>query len=126
MKAENIKRTLLYGLGVWATLVVVSLVLAPIEEANSPLFESLKSIALATITVSFIICYLNKIKQATAFEGVVVGAVWAIMVVALDSLLYALGLFGDFTFAQYCNDVASSYAMMPVLGGVIMGYLKKR
>lgn len=126
MKAENIKRTLTYGLGIWVALVAVSLVLAPIETSNSPLFESIKSIALAVIVSGFIVLYLGKVKQSTALEGLIVGATWAIITVVLDYVLYAFGLFGDLTFAEYCNDVATSYAIMPALGMIIMSSLKKR
>jgi hypothetical protein len=125
MKAENIKRTLVYGLGVWAALVAVSLVLAPVEMTNSPLFESFKSIALAIIASGFIVLYLKKVKQSTALEGLIIGAIWAIITIALDYVLYAFGLFGGLTFAEYCNDVASSYVMIPALGAIIMGSLKR-
>jgi hypothetical protein len=125
MKVENIKLALVYGLGVWVALVAVSLVLAPVETTNSPFFESLKSIALAVIASAFIVMYLKKVKQSTALEGLIIGAIWAIITVALDYVLYAFGLFGDLTFAEYCNDVASSYVMIPALGAIIMGTLKK-
>lgn len=126
MKTEIIKYGLRYGLGIWLGLVVASLLLAPIETANSPLFESLKSVALATIVVCFMALFLKKAKQATPAQGVIIGVIWALITIALDSLLYALGLFGNFTFNQYCNDVASSYTIMPVLGGVMAGFLKSR
>jgi len=116
------RRVLLYGLGVWIGLVVVSLVLLPFEDANNALYESVKSSALVAIALGFTIRYMRKATETSLGEGVLVGLVWAVMAVALDLVLYLLGAF-TIGIAEYFSDVASSYLIIPIVTVLAMTYL---
>jgi len=72
------RRVLLYGLGVWIGLVVVSLVLLPFEDANNALYESVKSSALVAIALGFTIRYMRRVRLFLSdFDHAAVGcSVW--------------------------------------------------
>ncbi|HEX6462659.1 MAG TPA: hypothetical protein VFZ58_05350 [Candidatus Saccharimonadales bacterium] len=120
---QSVKRAVLYGIGVWLLLVVVSSLLFSLEKRDDTLFESVKFVSLATIVVGFFTAYLRPLKKSSLNEGIMVGALWSVMTVVLDLGLYTLGLF-NLSLFDYFKDVASSYIVMPILGGIMMGALR--
>ncbi len=120
---QSPKRAMLYGIGVWLLLVAVSAILFSLEKRDDTLFESVKFISLAAIVVGFSTAYLRTLKKSSVNEGVIVGALWSVIVVVLDLGLYAFGLFNISLF-DYFKDVASSYIVMPVVGGIMMSSLR--
>lgn len=122
---QSTKRAVLYGIGVWILLTAVSSFLFALEKRDDSLFESIKLISLAAIVVGFFVAYLRLVKKGSLGEGVLVGACWLAITIVLDLALYALGLF-NISLADYFKDVASSYLIMPVLGGIILGYLRSK
>lgn len=114
---------LLYGVIIWALLVATSLILRVYETGDSPLFESLKFVVLASVSVAFTTQYVQKVKKVSAGEGLIVGGTWLIVVVGLDLVLYGLGLF-NLQLDEYFIDVASSYFVMPLTGALIMAKLR--
>jgi len=122
---QSPKRVFLYGLGVWVGLVAVSLVLLPFEGDDDALYESIKAAALVAIALGFTIGYLRAVARSSAAEGVLVGVLWAAVVLALDLGLYALGAF-TIGLGEYFTDVASSYLAIPVVTTLAMGFLVPR
>lgn len=122
---QSPKRVLIGGLGVWVGLVVISLILLPAEGKHEALYESIKLSTLVGVTLGLIIWYLRGARNGTAVEGLVVGLVWAAIVIALDLLLFALGAF-NIGLGVYFTDVASSYLAIPITTTLTMGYLQPR
>ncbi len=120
---QSPKLALLYGITIWVSLIVASLLLQVAETGASPLFESMKFIVLAMLAVTLTTLYVKAVKQASAAEGVLVGTIWMAITISLDLALYALGLF-NLSVGAYFQDVASSYLIMPITGLVIMGSLQ--
>jgi len=122
---QYIKSFIKYGFLLWAILIVVSLILRPIEEGNSPLFESLKAVVLAGSVVLLSALYLKQAKTITPWQAVIVGISWVAVVILLDIVLYALGLF-NLSLGEYFNDVATSYLVVPVIMGLMAKYVKAK
>lgn len=120
------KHALLYGLGVWVGLVVISLVLLPFEEGGSAaLYESVKATALVAVVLGFVVRYSTANSPTTATEGVIVGVLWAVITIGLDLVLYAAGAF-TIGLGEYFTDVASSYLVIPVVTTVTLGFLRRK
>ncbi|MGH3995793.1 MAG: hypothetical protein ACRDSN_25395, partial [Pseudonocardiaceae bacterium] len=115
---------LLYGLRTWVSVILVSLVLFPLERYEA-LHESLKLTALAAIALAFTILYLRKVGAGSAVEGILVGLLWAAVVIALDLVLFAFGAF-NMGIGDYLLDVATSYLVFPVVTTLVMSYLRPR
>ena len=88
------------------------------------LHESLKSLGLVAATIAFTILYLRKVTAGSFGDGLGVGIVWTVVVVALDLVLYLLGAF-NIGLGEYFTDVASAYLVIPVVTVLIMGYLRR-
>lgn len=119
------KHAVLYGIGVWVGLVLISLILLPAEGKHEALYESIKLSALAGVTLGFTIRYLSRPGGGSLGEGVLIGLVWAAVTIALDLVLFALGAF-NIGLGTYFTDVASSYLAMPVITTLAMGYLRRK
>jgi|GEM_PF-2009457 len=125
----RLRRALPYGAGIWVCLVVVSLVLLPLEDANEAVHESLKSCALVGIVLAFTVRRLSRPVPADRppgmVDGLVTGLVWAAVAVLLDLGLFLLGAF-NIGLGAYFADVASSYLVIPVTTAIVAGYLTPR
>jgi hypothetical protein len=119
------KRALVYGLGVWLGLVAISLILLPAEGKHEALYESIKLTVLVGVALAFAIRYLTRESGVSFREGALVGVVWAAVAIVLDLALFAAGAF-NIGLATYFSDVASSYAVMPVIAAPVMGYLQRK
>ncbi|WP_144124616.1 hypothetical protein [Catellatospora sichuanensis] len=115
-------RVLGYGLGVWLGMVGISLILLPAEGKHEALYESIKLTAMVALVLGFAIRYLRRRPEAAGPEGVLVGLVWAAVTTAGDLGLYLGGAF-NIGLDVYFTDVASSYAVMPVITGLAIGLL---
>lgn len=122
---QSPKRVLIGGLGVWVGLVAISLILLPAEGKHEALYESIKLSTLVGVTLALIIWYLREVRNGTIVEGLVIGLIWAAMVIALDLVLFALGAF-NIGLGVYFTDVASSYLAIPITTTLTMGYLQPR
>lgn len=122
---QSPKHALLYGLGVWVGLVVVSLVMLPFEKGNEALYESGKLVGLVALLLWAAVAYLTRNTATTAVEGLLVGVLWAAVCVALDLVLYAAGAF-TIGLGVYFSDVASSYVAMPVVTTITFAYLRRK
>jgi len=122
---RSLKQVILYGASLWAVLVATSLLLRVYETGDSPLFESLKFVVLAVATVIFAALYIQKVKKSNAVEGFAAGSAWMLIVVGLDLVLYALGLF-NLSLDSYLMDVASSYLVMPIITAILAERLRAR
>ncbi|MEV4417822.1 hypothetical protein [Catellatospora sp. NPDC049609] len=118
-------RVLGYGLGVWLGMVAISLLLLPAEGKHEALYESIKLTTMVGLVSGFAIRYLYRRPTATGPEGVLVGLLWAAVTVAGDLGLYLGGAF-NIGLDVYFTDVASSYAVLPVITGLILGLLAPR
>jgi hypothetical protein len=122
---QSPKRALLGGLGVWAGLVAISLILLPAEGKHEALYESIKLSTLVGLTLGLTIWYLREVRGGSFAEGLLVGVGWAVVVIVLDLALYFAGAF-NIGIGEYFTDVASSYLAIPIVTTLAMGCLQPR
>jgi hypothetical protein len=103
-------------------MVGISLILLPAEGRHEALYESIKLTTMVALVLGFAVRHLRRRPEASALEGVLVGLVWAAVTTAGDLGLYLSGAF-NIGLDVYFTDVASSYAVMPVITGVTLGLL---
>jgi hypothetical protein len=122
-------RTLLYGIAiwfVWVSLVVFSAQLLPAEISGSPLFVSMQMVALAALVLGFTVLYLRKVSQSSFGEGLFVGLVWVVVMIAIDLAHSVVMPEMVPDFGAYFAAVAPSYVVMPIITTLTMGYLERR
>lgn len=122
---QSPRNALLYGLGVWLGLVVISLILLPAEGKNEALYESIKLSTLVGVTLALTVRYLGQISGGSFREGAVVGIAWAAIAIVLDLVLFALGAF-NIGLGVYFSDVASSYLVIPIVTTLTLGFLRRK
>jgi hypothetical protein len=107
--------------------VIISLILLPAEGKHEAIYESIKATVMVGVALGFAIAYLSRQPGTSLGEGAVVGLVWAGITVVLDLALFAVGAFNDsgMTLRGYFIDVASSYAVIPIVTTLTMGYLTR-
>ena len=121
--------TLLHGIAiwfVWVSLVVFSAQLLPAEISSSPLFVSMQMVALAALVLGFTVLYLRKVGQSSFGEGIVVGLVWVVVMIAVDFAHSVVMPAMVPDFGAYIAAVAPSYVVVPIITTLTMGYLERR
>ena len=123
-------RALLYGIAiwfVWVSLVVASSQILPAEISGSPLFVSMQMVALATLVLGSTILYLRKVGDGTFKEGLLVGLIWVVIMIALD-LAHSVVMpeMVPPGIGAYFATVVPSYVVVPIITTPTIGYLERR
>lgn len=122
-------RTLLYGLAiwfVWVTVIVFAGEILPTEIAGSALFVSMQVVSLAALVLVFIVLYLRKVGEGSFGEGLLVGLVWVVVMVALDLAHSVVMPEMVPDIGAYLAAVAPSYVVAPIITTLAMGFLERR
>jgi hypothetical protein len=122
-------RVLLYGIAiwfVWVSLIVFLAEMLPTGIASSALFVSMQMVALAALVLSFTILYLRKVGESSFGEGLLVGLVCVVIMIAID-------LAHSVVMAEMVPDIGAhfatvvpSYIVMPIITTLTMGFLERR
>lgn len=110
----SLRRTLLFGFLVWLIPFVVAVAVFPVKASSRSLFESIMAVTLAATVVVCALRYFRSVRSASMRDGVLVGVVWLAISVAID-LPLMLNPPINYTFAEYCADVALTYMMIPII-----------
>jgi hypothetical protein len=120
-------RALLYGLAIWfiwVTLVITAFFMLPEAFVTSPLYVSMQVISLVTLVLAFAIHYVQKVRESTFREGLLIGLVWTVVFIASD--LVHNSLMHPSTMDGYFTTVVPSYIVLPITTTLVMGYLKPK
>lgn len=117
---SSIVRVVLFGLAVWAVPFVVGMAIFAMISPDTPLFDTIMSLALAAAAVAASYLFLRKTPTPTAMRGAQVGAAWAILAVVLDAPFF---LFGPAQMRMetgaYVADIGLSYLAIPMIAAGI-------
>ncbi len=94
--------------------------------SNSPLFVSLQMVALAALVLGFSVRYLRKVGQSSFGEGIGIGLVWVVVMIAVDFAHSVVMPAMVPDFGAYLAAVAPAYVVMPIITTLTMGYLERR
>ncbi|MCE8425538.1 MAG: hypothetical protein J5U17_07140 [Candidatus Methanoperedens sp.] len=117
----NHKLAILYGIIIWAFVLIISLVISPQHSSERPLFESIMPVALVLAVTVASIKYFQNSKKKTLMAGLCLGLIWLGISLGLDLLLFSWGPM-RMTVADYLKDIGATYSLIPILT-TAFGYL---
>lgn len=110
----NHKLAILYGIIIWAFVLIISLVISPLHSSERPLFESIMPVALVLVVTVASIKYFQNSKKKTLMAGLCLGLIWLGISLGLDLLLFLWGPM-RMTVADYLKDIGATYSLIPIL-----------
>ena len=111
----NHKLAILYGIIIWAFVLIISLVTSPLHSSESPLFESIMPVALVLAVTVASIKYFQNSKKKTMMAGLCLGLIWLGISLGLDLLLLFSWGSMRMTVADYLKDIGATYSLIPIL-----------
>jgi hypothetical protein len=113
-------RYLLFGAGTWLIPFAIGMLLFPVVDPSTALFDSLMSVALGASAGWLSWLYL-KGREGNGFAaGAAAGLGWAAMAVALDVPFFLMpDAMAAMPAGDYFADVGLTYAMIPIISGFI-------
>lgn len=109
------RRILGLGLVAWLAPFVVAFMAFPFRESARPLFESIMAVAVTSTAVILGLLYLRKRQNRSVLEGLLIGLIWFVMCVLIDTPLMLLGGPMKMTFGAYLADIGLTYVSIPVV-----------
>ena len=110
----NHKLAILYGIIIWAFVLIISLIISPLHSSERPLFESIMPVALVLVVTVASIKYFQNSKKKTLMAGLFLGLIWLGISLGLDLLLFLWGPI-RMTVADYLKDIGATYSLIPIL-----------
>ncbi len=110
----NHKLAILYGIIIWAFVLIISLVISPLHSSERPLFESIMPVALVLAVTVASIKYFQNSKKKTLMTGLCLGLIWLGISLGLDLLLFSWGPM-RMTVADYLKDIGATYSLITIL-----------
>ena len=114
-------RPLFFGFLVWLIPFAVSVVIYPLKQTGSPLFETIMPVTLTLVGAVFSVLYFKPLKANYIREGWTLGVAFLAISIALDLLLFMWGPM-KMTFGNYVIDIGLTYLIYPIIT-VGFGYL---
>lgn len=111
---KNVK-IVLFGLLLWLIPFLVSLVVFPLKESNRALFESIMPLVLTIVAIKLSYYYLRKIRTGYLKEGLMIGLIWYIMMVAIDLIMFLPQSPMHMNLTDYMMDIGITYLIVPVI-----------
>lgn len=107
-------RIFLLGIAVWALPFVIGMAIFPVVPPETALFDTLMAVAMAFSATAFAVIHLSRCAASSLDEGLLAGAIWMAMSIALDLPFF---VFGPDQMrmppADYLADIGFTYAMIP-------------
>lgn len=107
-------RALGLGLLMWLLPFAVAFAVFPFRDSWRALFESVMAVAVCLAAVWFGLLYLGRIPDPGPRDGLLVGALWWLMCVALDLPLVSAGPMAMST-VDYFADIGLTYVAIPLI-----------
>ncbi len=117
-------RLLLFAFAVWLIPFVVSIVIFPLRESGSPLFETVMPVTLALVGLAFALLHFNRLRTNFLRQGIMLGVLFFAVSVLID-LPLMLPPPIQMSFGQYVADVGLTYLIYPIIT-IGLGYALER
>lgn len=121
---KSVKFALLYGFLLWLIPFFVAIIIYPLKEAKSPLFETIMPITLTLLVVIFSIVYFKRVDGNYLSESIKLGVLWFVISILIDLLMFMWGPM-KMTFAAYMGDIGLTYLIYPMVT-IGFGYLLEK
>ena len=96
-------KALVVGIILWAVVFAVALLIFPLRASERPLFESVMPVVLTVGTVAAATLYFRRIEGGHLREGLLLGGMWFLVQILLDSLMFSRGPM-QMSAADYVKD----------------------
>lgn len=110
---KSIKLTLIYGFLLWLIPFVVAIIIFPLKQSKSPLFETVMPIALTVCVVFFAVSYFKKVESSFLSESIKLGIIWFGISLAIDLCMFTWGPM-KMSFYNYMTDIGLTYLIFPI------------
>lgn len=110
-----------YGAAHWFSVLAVSFLLFPIRQNDPIFFETLISIVLVAATILFGFIFLRRYRPISFQEALFSGAIWMVMSILLDQLLFTFGPL-KMDIISYFKDIGLTYLIIPIILGSMEYY----
>lgn len=107
------ERAVLYGVGIWLVVFVVSVVNFALRTGNRSLFESIMPVTLLVVTFS--VLYLGSVNSDAFRESMVVGFLWLLISLTIDLVLFLPQSPMQMSLADYVSDIGVTYLLIPII-----------
>jgi hypothetical protein len=107
-------RAALYAILLWAVTLLVAFFVYPLRTENLLLFTSIRTLAVALLSMFFTVMYFRDVQQHFLRDGMKLGAMWMVISLALDQGPYVWGSM-HLSFADYLADAGSTYLLCPII-----------
>jgi NO-binding membrane sensor protein with MHYT domain len=119
-------RIVLLGLAVWALPFVLGMAIFPVVPPETALFDTLMCVAMAFSATLFAYVHLSRCVRPNLDEGLLAGAIWMAMSIALDVPFFVFGPEQmRMTPADYMADIGFTYVMIPIIAAGIGHALRR-
>ena len=105
------KRAALLGLLSWAIPFVISFLLFPLKKPNAPLFATLMSLVVL-LTAAVLLSRYFRNRPVSVKEAVLVGALWFVINLMFDYVMFARGPMQMTAWAYY-SEIGLNYLAFP-------------
>ena len=110
---KSIKLIMIYGFLLWLIPFIVAIIIFPLKESQSPLFETIMPIALTICVVFFAVSYFRKVESNFLSESVKLGIIWFCISIAIDLCMFMWGPM-KMSFYNYIIDIGLTYLIFPI------------
>ncbi|HEX5104593.1 MAG TPA: hypothetical protein VFV87_12320 [Pirellulaceae bacterium] len=110
----SLRKALLLGLLVWLVPFAVAFCVFPLKTSWRSLFESIMPVTLAAVVTVCALLYFRRATAASVREGLLLGAIWLAISVAID-LPLMLSPPISMPPLEYAADIGLTYLMIPVI-----------
>jgi hypothetical protein len=107
-------KIILFGFLLWLILLIVSILIFPFRVSQRPLFESIMAVVVTAWAVFFAVLYLLNLNGNYKKDGILIGAAWFLISIALDLPLFMEGSM-KMSPADYMADIGLTYLIIPVV-----------
>lgn len=121
---RSLKMTIVLGFLLWLAPFIVSLVISPIRSSDRAFFETIMPVVITMAVIAFSYLYFQDVKSGYLKEGMAIGAIWLIISLAFDLLMFSWGPMA-MGFTDYMKDIGLTYLIYPIVTTGI-GYLLEK
>ena len=119
------KKSILYGIGIWAFVFVVAILAFPLRTNERPLFESIMPVTLTLATSAATFLYFKNVKNRYFVQGYCLGLIWLGVNLFMDLLAFSWGPM-KMTLTDYLKDIGVTYLIILIIPASVGYLLEKR
>lgn len=111
---KSIKYAVGYGFLLWLIPFVVAILIYPLREVGSPMFETIMPLVLTFCCMVFTRLYFRSFNTVLLSEGLKLGFLWFGISLVIDLVMFSRGPM-QMPFLDYMADIGFTYLIFPII-----------